>query len=70
MSQMANNIGWIFAGALYVLAAYGIHVMSRDFSTKKRHWLTWVAIVFWPLAVIVGVIGDLSDYIERIKGRT
>jgi hypothetical protein len=68
--MMAGKIGWIFAGSLYILAMYGIHVMSRDFSTAPRHWITRASIILWPLTVIFGAIGDTLDYIQNRKDRT
>lgn len=65
-----SDIGWIVAGAFYIIAMYGIHIMGRDFSTAPRHWVTRVSIVLWPLTVILGAIGDALDYIQSLKDRT
>ncbi len=64
---MVDFNGWVAAGTLYIIAVYGIHVMSRDFSTARRHWTTRVAILLWPMTVIFGAIGDALDYVQDKK---
>ncbi len=55
-------LGWVFAGALYVIGVVGLNAMSRDCSTVPRRVRTYVNIVFWPVVVPFAFVGDCYDY--------
>jgi hypothetical protein len=53
---------------LYLMGLFALHAVSADFSTSRRTWGTRMALLLWPGAVFVGLLGDLYD-VARGRGR-
>jgi hypothetical protein len=55
-------IGYILAGTLYVIGLIGFFTMATDLNQGPlKTWRHRIALLFWPVVIPFGFIGDIYD---------